>query len=135
MHAINVSQSCHQEPQCHVPAVAGCTCGLCGAPAIVAFTGKRHYMELLNLDAAGNLRRGKTRVSPASVQFGKQPPEQLPAGWPLPADKTEVWVLTSTSGAAPMSNAEREKPYAEVAARLHSIAWPRTDVNVYCKRT
>ncbi|GFH08180.1 UDG domain-containing protein [Haematococcus lacustris] len=29
-------------------AAMGCTCGLCGAPALVAFTGKRQYMELLN---------------------------------------------------------------------------------------
>jgi hypothetical protein len=39
-------------------------------------------------------------------------------GWPLPRS-TAVWVLTSTSGASPMTNAARTAPY-QVPAR----AWP-----------
>eukprot|EP00878_Enallax_costatus_P024506 GHUV01026156.1.p1 GENE.GHUV01026156.1~~GHUV01026156.1.p1 ORF type:complete len:311 (+),score=70.48 GHUV01026156.1:99-1031(+) len=110
----------------------GCTCGQCGAPAIVAFTGKRHYMELLNLNMSGKPLKGKFKVSPATVQLGSQPPNQLPSGWPLPADRCEVWVLTSTSGAAPMSNADREAPYAQLADRLKQIPWPRSDIHLHC---
>lgn len=38
-------------------------------------------------------------------------------GWPLPAS-TEVWVLTTTSGAAPMTVAQRTAPYQRLAERL-----------------
>eukprot|EP00775_Hariotina_reticulata_P010204 gene10204-10365_t len=49
----------------------------------------------------------------------------LPHGWPLPPS-CEVWVCTSTSGAAPMSNADRERPYQQLAEQLQQIPWPRT---------
>ncbi|WIA35650.1 hypothetical protein OEZ86_004062 [Tetradesmus obliquus] len=111
----------------------GCSCGRCGAPRLVAFTGKRHYLELLNLDASGQQRRGKDRVASAAVKLGLQPQQQLPPGWPLPADKTEVWVLTSTSGAAPMSNQAREAPYRQLAQRLAQLPWPRSDIQLPCK--
>lgn len=122
----------HQPCLPQTNAVAGCTCGQCGAPAIIAFTGKRHYMELLNLDVSGHSLKGKARVSPAAVQLGMQPPNQLPSGWPLPTDKTKVWVLTSTSGAAPMSNADREAPYAQLAESLRQIPWPRSNSQLHC---
>lgn len=112
--------------------VAGCKCGRCGAPALVAFTGKRQYLELLNIDASGRLRRGKDKVASAAVQLGKQPPDMLAPGWPLPADRTEVWVMTSTSGAAPMSNADRERPYRQLSERLAQIPWPVPGTGVSC---
>jgi TDG/mug DNA glycosylase family protein len=112
---------------------AGCMCGLCGSPALIAFTGKRQFLELLNIDPSGQLRRGKARVASAAVQLGKQPADMLPAGWPLPVDRTEVWVLTSTSGAAPMSNADRERPYKHLAERLAGITWPRSDIVLTCR--
>jgi hypothetical protein len=62
---------------------------------------QRHYLELLNLDASGQQRKGKACVASAAVALGPQQQQlqlQLPPGWPLPADKCEVWVLTSTSG-------------------------------------
>jgi TDG/mug DNA glycosylase family protein len=99
----------------------------------VAFTGKRQYLELVNIDATGQLRRGKQKVNSATVQLGKQPPDMLPPGWPLPVDRTEVWVLTSTSGAAPMSNADRERPYQQLAERLAQVPWPRSDIVVSCR--
>lgn len=106
----------------------GCKCGYCGAPALIAFTGKRQFLELCNIDPAGQLRRGKSKVLSSAVQLGKQPPDVLPPGWALPTDRTEVWVLTSTSGAAPMSNADRERPYQQLAERLAQVPWPRDDI-------
>jgi TDG/mug DNA glycosylase family protein len=110
----------------------GCKCGTCGAPVLVAFTGKRQFLELLNIDSSGQLRRGKHKIASATVQLGKQPPGMLPPGWPLPVGKTEVWVLTSTSGAAPMSNADRERPYRQLAERLVQIGWPLSGLGVRC---
>jgi TDG/mug DNA glycosylase family protein len=107
---------------------------MCGAPALVAFTGKRQFLELLNIDAAGQLRKGKAKVVSTAVQLGKQPANMLPSGWPLPVDRTEVWVLTSTSGAAPMSNADRERPYKQLAERLADIPWPRSNLVLKCNR-
>lgn len=91
-------------------------------------------MELMNLDISGNQLKGKAKVSPATVQLGRQPANQLPPGWPLPADKSEIWVLTSTSGAAPLSNADRERPYAQLAERLTEIPWPRGSQHLQCGR-
>jgi hypothetical protein len=65
---------------------------------------QRHYLELLNLDASGQQRKGKARIASSAVALGLQPQQQLPPGWPLPANKCEVWVLTSTSGKVTDSN-------------------------------
>lgn len=89
----------------------GCTCGSCGAPAVVAFAGKRQFMELLN---AGKTGRSKTK----SVPFGIT--DLRPQGWPLP-EETEVWILPSTSGAAPMTVADRKQPYQDLSDRLASL--------------
>lgn len=45
-------------------------------------------------------------------------------GWPFPAS-TEVWVLPSTSGAAPMATADRMGPWQELSDRVEQIEWPR----------
>ncbi|GMH40337.1 hypothetical protein BSKO_08241 [Bryopsis sp. KO-2023] len=92
-----------------------CECGKCGCPCIVAFAGKRQFLELFN---AG--RSPVNRVK--SVDIGKQ--TRLPQGWPFPSE-TEVWVLPSTSGASALKNEQREGPFREVAAILESIPWPR----------
>ncbi len=47
----------------------------------------------------------------------------VPQGWPLPAE-TEVWVMTSTSGAAAMTTVARFAPYQELAERFRQIPWP-----------
>lgn len=141
-------------------APAGCVCGRCGAPCIVAFSGKRQYLELLNAPPAppppapqlavdgsaaagpdgslpalgkqsstsssgGGGRRGGGGRGPkkaTTVDLGRQ--SQLPPGWPLPA-ATEVWVLTSTSGASALTNEQRAAPYLALASRLREIPWPR----------
>ena len=145
-------------------AVPGCVCGRCGAPCLVAFSGKRQYVELMNAslvagapaaatagtaDAAaaaagaaaaavdivgspGKQRRQQKqqpaaaaaprRAKVATVPLGRQP--ALPPGWPLPP-WTEVWVLTSTSGASALTNEARAAPYEALAARLREIPWPR----------
>lgn len=93
-----------------------CTCGKCGAPSLVCFAGKRQWMELLNTGKKG--KEKVTRIE-GGMQAGKRP-----EGWPFPST-TEVWVLPSTSGAAPMTVEERIAPYREVAQELSKIAWPR----------
>ncbi|KAG2499959.1 hypothetical protein HYH03_002244 [Edaphochlamys debaryana] len=95
----------------------GCTCpgGACGAPSLVAFSGKRQFLELLNVGRSG---RGRVK----SVEYGPQ--TLLPTGWPLPRS-TEVWVCSSTSGAAALSREAREEPYRRVAERLGAVPWPR----------
>jgi len=100
----------------------GCTCGRCGAPSMVCFAGKRQWMELLNLG-----KKGKEKLT--RVDGGKQTTIR-PAGWPFPST-TEVWVLPSTSGAAPMTVEERVSPYREVAEVLARIPWPR-EINCSC---
>ncbi|GIL73170.1 hypothetical protein Vretimale_4762 [Volvox reticuliferus] len=94
----------------------GCSCGLCGAPSLVAFSGKRHYLELLNVDKAP-----RERVK--SVEHGPQ--QLLPGGWPFPATTTEVWVCSSTSGAAALTREQRQAPYRQLAEKLRGIEWPR----------
>ena len=61
------------------------------------------------------------RHLPSRLQFGRQ--AALPPGWPLPPS-TEVWVCTSTSGAAPMTREAREQPYVQLAERLAQLPWP-----------
>lgn len=163
--------------------VEGCTCGTCGAPSIVAFSGKRQFSELF-LQAAGSRGKGRgagrggrggggkqgpagaallaaeagrgahdvrckdgrargiadeqaspTGVGghpaglptvqarrPSSISTGRQ--WVLPDGWPLPLS-TEVWVMTSTSGAAPMTREQRFAPWQALAERLQQVPWPR----------
>ena len=81
----------------------GCACGGCGAPHIVAFAGMRQWKELLN-----KRRSGKGKVT--KLDYGLQ--ELRPEGWPLPP-RTQVWLLTSSSGAAALTNEAREAPYRE----------------------
>ena len=47
------------------PGESRCTCGTCGAPRLVAFTGKRQYMELMNIG-----RVGKAKLK--NVKLGRQ---------------------------------------------------------------
>ncbi|KAK9903322.1 hypothetical protein WJX75_002770 [Coccomyxa subellipsoidea] len=94
---------------------AGCVCGECGAPAVVGFAGKRQWMELLNVG-----RKGREKYT--KLEHGLQP--MRPDGWPFPAS-TEVWVLPSTSGAAPMATADRVGPWQELSDRIKLIDWPR----------
>ena len=91
----------------------GCTCGRCGQPAFVAFSGKRQYLELMNVGRVGR------KLS--SVTTGPQ--EELPPGWPL--QDSQVWVCTSTSGASALTNEARLAPYRALAEVLREVPWPR----------
>ena len=81
-------------------------------PAIVAFAGKRQYAQLFD-------------SVPKSIDAGRQDPATLPPGWPLDPDRTEVWVLPSSSGRAAMTREAREGPYVELGRRLSREPWPR----------
>mmetsp|Transcript_6069 Transcript_6069/g.15455 ORF Transcript_6069/g.15455 Transcript_6069/m.15455 type:complete len:283 (+) Transcript_6069:265-1113(+) len=102
-------------------ATIGCTCGHCGAPAMVAFTGKRQYLELLNVNHGMDKPKPKRKTK---VSLGPQDVALLPDGWPFPAT-TSVWVMTSTSGASALTNTDRIAPYKELAFELQKIPWPR----------
>ena len=178
-------------------AVDGCTCGFCGAPLLVAFTGVRQFVELFpgaaarsggkrKLDGSvveqpgGSGGEGVDAPATCSLRLQSQRPSSiaagwqwvLPEGWPLPLDSTEVrcdarlvgrvrweallalslrslsavssrlpanacprlpchtpapqvWVLTSTSGAAAMTREQRYQPWHQLAERLAGEAWPR----------
>jgi hypothetical protein len=101
---------------------AGCTCGQCGAPALVGFSGKRQYLELMNVRRARKVQ---------TVDVGPQ--ADLPPGWPFPCT-TEVWVLSSTSGASALTQEQREGPYERLAARLRQLPWPHALQPTCCQR-
>lgn len=49
----------------------GCKCGLCGAPYFVAFSGKKHYIQLLNAykskDKIKTIETGKQTIIPEVI--------------------------------------------------------------------
>eukprot|EP00967_Tisochrysis_lutea_P088549 scaffold125725_cov18-Tisochrysis_lutea.AAC.1 len=69
--------------------------------------------------------RGKSKIP--KVEIGVQPANLLPPGWPFPAS-TQVIVCCSTSGASPMTAAERLAPYQDLASKLAGVPWPRADL-------
>lgn len=98
---------------------AGCVCGSCGAPSTIAFAGKAQWAALFK--AGGS--------APPRTEYGRQDPGVRPPGWPWAVGRAagagtpDVWVLTSTSGAAALSNATREAPWRALAGAMG--AWPR----------
>ena len=107
----------------------------CCAPRVIAFTGKRQFVELLNAGGGGRRdasmeggrgRRARAAAAPSSgVGYGLQPRSLRPAAWPRCLSETEVWVLTTTSGAAGLTNEARAAPYLELGRRLGREPWPR----------
>lgn len=128
----------------------GCTCGWCGAPEVIAFAGKRQFTELFCKKSTKGKKRKvqEGEIGPAqeekavneavriltacppAVPVGRQ--TVLPQGWPFPLDRTECWVLPSTSGAAPMTRAERYAPWQQLAERVLREPWPREHARVLC---
>jgi hypothetical protein len=133
--------------------VENCTCGLCGAPVVFAFSGKKQFSDLFQTPTGrgSGMKRKNTSststtvlenttssydssiiinsesirmqaVRPTFIPLGKQ--AILPLGWPLPLEKTEVWVMTSTSGAAAMTKEARYAPWKALAERLEREPWP-----------
>jgi TDG/mug DNA glycosylase family protein len=132
--------------------VEKCRCGRCGAPVAVVFSGKKQFSELFEKPVGKGRKKDTTFFNhtginnqkigtnytlggddskikpttqlfkPAQIPFGRQ--SILPAGWPLPLDKTEVWVMTSTSGAAAMTKEARYAPWKALAEWLESVPWP-----------
>ena len=108
----------------------------CCAPRVIAFTGKRQFVELLNAgrgdparskdtNDGNNNKRKKAPFDSSSVAYGLQPRSLRPKGWPRCLSETEIWVLTTTSGAAGLTNEARAAPYLELGRRLASEEWPR----------
>jgi len=80
----------------------------------VAFVGKTHFVTVHNATCDRDARI-------QTVDIGKQ--TAMPPAWPFPKS-TEVWVLPSTSGASALTNADREEPFFELAAKLKNFPWP-----------
>ena len=81
----------------------GCTCGRCGAPALVAFSGKRQFAELF--EAARKKRQGRKGTSVAAgaaaavtAGGGGLPPDQPVAASPLQQQQRHA--SSSGTGAA-----------------------------------
>ena len=72
-------------------------------------------MELMN---AGRPKREHLK----KLDTGKQ--HVAPSDWPLPAS-SELWVMTSTSGASPMTNEERFATWRALAAYIGQLKHPR----------
>lgn len=130
-----------------------CTCGnMCGSPAIIAFSGKRQFIELFdskgkrqsnkkqkldqgvitmqtntdrnNIYQSSDDEVTKSKTCPTEICYGRQ--HVLPSGWPLPVTVAEVWVLPSTSGAAAMTREDRFGPWQRLADRLRGVPFPRS---------
>lgn len=86
----------------------GHICRAGGAPCLVVFVGKRQWTHLF------------PRVLPR-CHSGLQ--KTMPPGWPLPSE-TKVYVVTSPSGRAVISQGTRLAEYATVASALERVAWP-----------
>jgi TDG/mug DNA glycosylase family protein len=126
---------------------------MCGAPVVVAFSGKKQFSDLfttttrsasyvaqskrktqtnnttsmnqINKKSTNSSTTGEIRLQsmrPATIPLGRQ--SVLPQGWPLPVDTSEVWVMTSTSGAAAMTKEARYAPWKALAERLAQEPWP-----------
>ena len=127
-----------------------CICGKCGAPAVVAFSGKRQFSELFiaptkgknsndmknkSITSFSNLIHSQINepttnanirtqsVRPSEIPAGRQ--TILPSGWPFPLESTEVWVMTSTSGASALTREKRYTPWQALAERIQQEPWPR----------
>jgi len=97
----------------------GCVCGSCGFPSVVAFSGKRQFSELFKKKPSKCIALGRQSI--------------VPTDWPFPLDKTEVWVMPSTSGAAAMGREERYGPWKDLAVCVLQEPWPRA-VQDCCRR-
>lgn len=78
----------------------------CGAPGIIAFSGKRQFVELFEKHE----RPSKVEVGPQGIL-----PRALQTVLP---PSTQVWVMTSTSGAAAMTREARYAPWRLLANEL-----------------
>ncbi|CAM9809556.1 unnamed protein product [Ectocarpus fasciculatus] len=96
-----------------------------GYPSIITFAGKRQWEELF-FDASAK-DKAKTKGGKAGpFRFGLQPADLRPPGWPFPAERTEMFVVPSSSGAAAMTNEAREAPYRNLGQHmLRSGEWTR----------
>lgn len=79
------------------------------APRLVAFTGKGQWKALFEPPLK-------------TCEHGLQPAGIRPPGWPLPAS-TAVFVLSSSSGRAAMTDEQRRGPYRELAALVRGMPW------------
>jgi TDG/mug DNA glycosylase family protein len=80
-------------------------------PAIVAFTGKRHFSILWE--------GCKPAAEIAALPFGRQ--NEFPPLWPFDPHRSELWLLRSSSGRAAMTTEERNAPYECLGRRLAEV--------------
>ncbi|CAM9201332.1 unnamed protein product [Ectocarpus sp. 6 AP-2014] len=88
-----------------------------GCPRIIAFAGKRQWEELF-FDASAKDKAKTKGGKTGPFRFGLQPADLRPPGWPFPAERTEMFVVPSSSGAAAMTNEARETPYRDLGQHM-----------------
>mmetsp|Transcript_12968 Transcript_12968/g.11749 ORF Transcript_12968/g.11749 Transcript_12968/m.11749 type:complete len:119 (-) Transcript_12968:98-454(-) len=86
-------------------------------PRIIVFTGLSQWKHLFSKNDVNSKQK---------FTYGKQ--SIRPNDWPDWLDKSTIFVCTSTSGAAALSNDIRIKPYQELKYLLDLIPWP-FDIN------
>ncbi len=86
-------------------------------PRIIAFTGRRQWQALYE----GARKYGcKQPCGRLPVEYGCQG-DLRPPGWPFSTNDCRVFVLTSSSGAAALTNVQREAPYIKLAEELAKL--------------
>ncbi len=85
-------------------------------PRFIAFTGCRQWQALYE----GVQQHGYKRIGRIKVEYGCQG-DLRPPGWPFSTSDCRVFVLTSSSGAAAITNAQREAPYIQLATELAKL--------------
>ncbi len=89
--------------------------GMC-PPRLIAFTGRRQWQALYQ----GAQQHRCKRRGRMTVEYGCQG-DLRPPGWPFSTNDCRVFVLTSSSGAAALTNIQREAPYIELAEELAKL--------------
>jgi hypothetical protein len=88
------------------------------SPKIIAFSGIRQWKALFPLTSREFKQDYRTRYGIQKI---------LPPDWPKELSKSVIFLLPTSSGAAPMTTAEREEPYLELARVMRSLGSSSAD--------
>jgi hypothetical protein len=82
------------------------------SPKIIAFSGIRQWKALFPLTSREYKKDYRTRYGIQKI---------LPPDWPKELSNSLIYLLPTTSGAAPMTTTEREDPYLELGKVMRSL--------------
>ena len=94
-------------------------------PATVVLNLNAKKWEELFFDASAKVKAQTKGGKNGAFRFGLQPATLRPPGWPFPAERTELFVVPSSSGAAAMTSEAREGPYRTLGEHLSRHEWTR----------